>query len=96
MIKLPDPATDMAAYKDALGRFSSLAKDHLFVTYLGLFKRMDPQSAQDTTAVAGCLVAAAIDVAALVGQDLGVSLEQLHAIMEESYGRAIAGAPRWG
>ena len=95
-MKLPDPTVSMDAYKAALDQFSALAKDHLFVTYLGLFKRMDPQTAQDTTAVAGCLVAAAIDVAALVGQDLGMTLDQLHDITKESYERALKGAPRWG
>jgi hypothetical protein len=79
-----------------LDRLHARAIDHLFVSYLGLWKREDPRGAAETTTVAGCLVAAMVDVAARVAQDLGMTSEQLQAITRESFDRALAGAPKWG
>ena len=86
----------IAALRARLDNLHAQAVDHIFVTYLGLWKREDPRTAQDTTAVAGTLVAAAIDVAARVAQDLGITTEQMQAMARESYERAESGAAKWG
>ena len=78
-----------------LDKLHADAANHLYVSFLGLWKREDPHTAHDTTAVAGTLVAAMLDVAALVGQDLGMSPEQMRSILDESYERAVAKAPKW-
>jgi hypothetical protein len=85
-----------AAVKAKLDRLHASAVDHLFVTYLGLYKREQPVNAAETVAVAGSVVAALLDVAARVALDLGMTPEQLRAILDESCLRAEAGAPKWG
>jgi hypothetical protein len=86
---------DKDKLRERLDILHARAVNHLFVVYLGLFKQEDPQHAHDTTAVAGTLVAAALDVAAIVGLDLGMSEEQMGKILQESYKRAYEGTPKW-
>ena len=82
--------------KTKLDQLHARAVDHIFVTYLGLYKREQPTSAAETVAVSGTVVAALLEVAARVALDLGMTSQQIHAVVNESYLRAEAGAPKWG
>lgn len=88
--------TDLEELKARLDAMHARAVDHLFVTYLGCWKREDPLTAAETTAVSGTLVAALITVAARVGQDMGMSADDLANQAREAHAQAIINAPKWG
>jgi len=88
-------ADDLDDMRERLNALHAKAVDNFFVTYLGCFKREDPQSAAETTAVAGALVGSLVTVAARIALDLNMSVDVLAAMARESYEQAQRDAPKW-